>query len=86
MIVYLIQNSKTLELYIGKTNNLERRLSEHNAGKQTATKRLDGNWTLVYAEAYRDKKDADERELKLKQYGSSKRGLLNRIKRSMLDS
>ena len=29
--VYVIQHSETKQMYIGKTNDLERRLAEHNA-------------------------------------------------------
>jgi putative endonuclease len=85
-IVYLIQNSATQELYVGKTNNLERRLYEHNQNKQKSTARTLGTWMLIYAEAYRNKQDADERERMLKHHGSSKKGLYGRIKRSMLDN
>ena len=84
--VYVIQHSETKEIYIGKTNNLSRRLIEHNSGQQTATKRRNGEWILVYTEAYRNKKDADDRELKLKQHGSNKRWLLNRIKNSLIEN
>ena len=82
-VVYLIQHSETKEIYIGKTNNLNRRLEEHNNGGQTSTIRKNGKWILVYAEAYRDKSDADERERKLKHHGTAKHGLKRRISRSM---
>ena len=82
--MYIIQNNETKEFYIGKTNNLERRLKEHNNGNQTATKRKNGKWVVVYAEAYRAKADADERELKLKHHGTAKHKLKLRIKNSLL--
>ena len=82
--VYVIQNTSTREIYIGKTNDLRRRLVEHNTGQQTATKRKNGEWIIVYAEVYRNKLDADERELKLKQHGSNKKWLLDRIKNSLI--
>ena len=83
-VVYVIQNSATKQIYFGKTNNFKRRLLEHNSGKQTSTRRKNGEWILVYAEAYRDKRDADMRELKLKQHGNNKRWLKDRIQFSML--
>ena len=83
--VYVIQNNITKELYIGKTNNLERRLKEHNSGEQKSTIRINGKWIIVYAEAYRSKNDVDIREKKLKYHGSSKRWLKDRIKNSLLD-
>jgi len=81
--VYLLQHDVTKEIYIGKTNDLRRRLKEHNANKQTATHRKVGQWILVYAEAYRDKTDADKRELRLKHHGSAKHELIKRINKSM---
>ncbi len=36
--VYILKSLKDNNLYIGRTNNLERRLREHNAGKVRSTK------------------------------------------------
>ena len=82
--VYVIQHSETKQMYIGKTNDLRRRLAEHNANRQTATVRKNGKWILVYAEAYRDKTDADTRELRLKNHGRAKQELYKRIKKSFI--
>ena len=82
--VYLIQNSATEERYIGKTNDLQRRIKEHNNSQQTATNRKNGEWKLIYAEVFRNKKDADKREQKLKQHGSNKRWLFDRVENSLL--
>lgn len=82
--VYVIQNSVSKELYIGKTGDLKRRLLEHNAGEQAATRRKEGRWILVYAEAYREQSDANRRERALKRHGSSKRWLYDRISGSLL--
>ena len=84
-VVYVIQHSLSKDIYIGKTNDLKRRLKEHNHGEQISTRQKSGEWILVYAEAYRDKRDADDREIKLKQHGSNKRWLKNRIQHSMLE-
>lgn len=82
--VYLIQNTATEERYIGKTNDLQRRVREHNSGEQDATKRKNGKWNLIYAETFRSRQDADKRERKLKQHGSSKRWLFDRVENSLL--
>ena len=82
--VYIIQHSLTKEIYIGKTKNLQQRLNEHNRGKQSATKRKIGEWIPVYLEIYRNKKDADTREARLKKHGRAKQELLKRIKESLL--
>ena len=84
-IVYLVQNTDSLELYVGQTSNLKQRLKQHNSHTQKATKRRNGaEWKLIYAEAYRDKKDATKREAKLKQRGSAKSHLKKRIEESLL--
>ena len=36
--VYILKSRKDGNLYVGRTNNLERRLKEHNAGKVSSTK------------------------------------------------
>ncbi len=82
--VYLIQHDRTKEIYIGKTNNIKRRLKEHNTGKQKSTKRKTGQWILVYLEVFRSKADADNRESALKQHGSNKRWLKQRISNSLI--
>jgi len=71
--VYLIENRKRKELYIGYTNNLKRRLEEHR----------NKNPELIYYEAYKNEKDARSREKKLKQRGQSIRWLKNRVKHSL---
>lgn len=82
-IVYVIQHTITKEIYIGFTNNLARRIKEHNSEKQTFTHRKNGKWQLVYAEAYKSKKDAILREKRLKHHGSAKHELMKRIKNSL---
>jgi len=70
---YLIRNIKSDDIYIGYTNDLERRMKEHK----------DKNPELVYYEAYKHRKDAQERERKLKQRGQSVRWLKHRLKNSL---
>lgn len=71
--IYLIKNTRSDNTYIGYTNDLKRRLAEHN------TKQAE----LVYYKAYKDKQDAQERERKLKQRGQSVRWLKSRLKYSL---
>ena len=51
--------------YIGYTNDLKRRVAEHNCGKTQTTSRMDDKM-LVYYEACISKEDAMEREKQLK--------------------
>ena len=83
-IVYFLEHNYTNQTYIGLTTNLKRRLEEHNARGKKFTTRKQGKWVLVYAEAYRDRSDARERELKLKIHGSAMNSLLKRLKKSRL--
>lgn len=65
--VYIIENLLDESWYIGFTDDIKRRLSEHNskAGGQY-TKQKNGRWHLIYAEFYLDKIDALGREKFLK--------------------
>lgn len=76
--VYLLTDT-TGKIYIGYTSNLERRISEHQAGKVFTTKKMDQP-VLFYFEAYKSRDLATQREKQLKQFGSSYVGLLKRIK------
>jgi len=65
--VYLLENQKNKSWYIGQTENLERRIKQHNSGNGgRTTKTMTGHWKLIYAEAYQDKQDALGREKFLK--------------------
>lgn len=66
------------EIYIGSTNDLRRRLQEHNDGKEISTKRY-APWTIFYYEAYLTEKLARLREKRLKHNGNAIRELKKRI-------
>ena len=82
--MYVIQNDETKEVYIGYTDDLKRRLQEHNNAGLKFTTRKRGEWRLIYVEGYRAEKDARDREQKLKAHGSGKQELMKRLKASML--
>lgn len=65
--VYVLENTNDHSWYIGQTDDLKRRVKQHNSGQggQT-TKRKIGSWKLIYAEAYCNKQDALGREKFLK--------------------
>ena len=83
--LYLIQNDFSGETYIGITDNPTQRLEEHNGKGKKFTTRKSGKWIFVYLELYRSKKDAIEREKKLKNHGKGKYELLNRLKNSLVE-
>lgn len=76
---YILKSNKTKNLYTGYTNDLKRRLKEHNNGASTYT-RYRGPYELIYYEACLHEFDAKARELYLKS-GRGKLFLKSRLKR-----
>ena len=63
--VYILRSQKDHEFYIGSTNDLKRRIKEHQYGKNISTaKRLP--LELIYFEGHKSKEDAIRRETYLK--------------------
>lgn len=81
--IYIIKSTKHDVLYIGYTDNLVKRLDEHNRGLSRHTRKY-LPWRFVYVEGYASKSDAIERERILKQFGKVYSQLKRRIKRSLL--
>ncbi|MCA9392377.1 GIY-YIG nuclease family protein [candidate division WWE3 bacterium] len=63
--VYVLQSIKDKSLYIGFTEDLKRRLNEHNSGKNISTKKSLPH-KIIFYEAFLDKSDALNREKYLK--------------------
>ncbi len=76
--VYLLENFNDKSWYIGYTSDLRRRFQEHNSGKGGKTTRQKKGWNLIYYESYRDKKDAQGREVFLKS-GSGRKYLKKQL-------
>ncbi|HLA26188.1 MAG TPA: GIY-YIG nuclease family protein, partial [Patescibacteria group bacterium] len=66
----------------GSTNDLRKRVSEHNNEKSKSTKRY-APWELIYYEAYKAEDDARIREKKLKHHGKGLAELKKRIGHSL---
>lgn len=66
--VYILYNKKYDKFYIGQTNNLEARISEHNhsMNKSGYTAKLEGEWKVVYNENLSSRTEAIKRERFLK--------------------
>lgn len=77
--VYLLKSKKDGKWYTGFTNNLQKRLKEHNGKKVFSTKGR-GPFELIYCEACKNEYDARAREKYLKS-GMGKRYLTNRLRR-----
>jgi putative endonuclease len=62
---YILFSKKINKYYVGNTNNIEKRLIEHNRGKTTFTK-TGIPWELKYFETFQTKAEASKREYFIK--------------------
>ena len=74
--VYILTNVKRNVIYIGVTNDLERRVQEHREGKGGAFTKKYRVDTLVHVEAYDQISDAITREKEIKGWRRSKKDAL----------
>jgi len=79
---YILKSKKDGKLYTGFTNDLRKRLLQHNEGKSIYTKGK-GPFDIIYYEACLLEEKARSRELYLKS-GMGKRYLKNRLGASYL--
>ena len=72
--VYILRTSANT-LYIGQTNNLEKRLKEHKnkSSKSARYIRYFDSVELVFSEKYLTRKEAMQREIQLKRWSRSKK-------------
>ena len=63
--VYVLKSRVADKSYVGSTDNIERRLAEHNIGKSKFTSRYKP-WELIYAEEFSTREEALKREKYLK--------------------
>jgi putative endonuclease len=75
--VYILRTSSNT-LYIGQTNNLNKRLQEHRNKTTKSAKyiRYFNSFQLVYSEIFSSRKEAMHRELQLKQWSRTKKEAL----------
>lgn len=69
--LYILQSMVNGRYYIGSTNNLTRRLGEHNSGKSIYTN-LTKPFGLVFSKNYSTLEEARSIEYKLKRFKSRK--------------
>ncbi len=69
--VYILKSIKSGTYYIGCTNDIERRLKEHNSGISIYTK-TDKPWKLCYNEAFNSLSEARKRENQIKSWKKRK--------------
>tara|TARA_B100000949_G_scaffold129334_1_gene114027 strand:- start:975 stop:1268 length:294 start_codon:yes stop_codon:yes gene_type:complete len=75
-LVYILTNEYRTTLYIGVTNNIQRRLDQHHCDSQNAKKSFAGKYNciyLVYYEVYDNPETAIAREKELKKWRREKK-------------
>jgi len=68
---YVIRSIATGRFYVGHTENLTKRVYEHN-NNRTASIRNRGPWELVHSEEFATRSEAMRRELQIKKMKSHK--------------
>ena len=63
--LYILYSENIDRFYVGYTNDLQRRMSEHNRQKKKFTDK-GIPWKIVYTEKYYSKKEADQENYSLK--------------------
>ena len=56
--LYILESKKNGRNYIGSTQDLKRRMLEHNSRRGGVYTSKQGGWLLIFYEAFVDKKDA----------------------------
>lgn len=75
--VYILRTSSN-SLYVGQTNNLDKRMEEHKgkSGKGSKYMRYFKSFELVYSESYSSRSEALKREWELKKWTKAKKEAL----------
>lgn len=63
--VYILRSLSAKKSYVGVTDNIERRIKEHNSGKHFYTKRY-APWEVIHTEEYSNFQEAQRQEKYLK--------------------
>jgi predicted GIY-YIG superfamily endonuclease len=74
--VYILTNVLRTVMYVGVTNNLERRIAGHRAGLGGAFTRRYRVHTLVYVESFQRVEDAIAHEKRIKGWSRAKKDTL----------
>lgn len=75
--LYILKNPKEV-FYIGSTNDISRRIEEHNTGNTRST-RNKGPWVLVFSQKFENLIDARKIESRLKKF--KRKDIIERIVR-----
>ena len=77
--LYILRTSSNT-LYVGQTNNIEKRIKEHKnkTSKSARYIRYFNSFNLVYSEKYKTRKEAMRKEIQLKKWSRVKKEALIR--------
>ena len=64
---YILESKTSGRLYIGQTQDLEKRLIRHNSGLNLSTK-IRGPWDLLFFKEFLTRAEAVQLEIKLKRF------------------
>jgi len=70
--VYILRSLRNGKLYVGHTDDVQRRLAEHNSGRGGRFTRQQGPWELLHSEPHPDRSSAARRERYLKSVAGSR--------------
>ncbi len=68
---YILKSELKRKSYVGHTNNIQRRLLEHNEGKNTFTKKY-RPWRIIYVEQFKNEQEAINKEKYFKSHAGRK--------------
>jgi putative endonuclease len=69
--VYIIFSDDSKKFYTGITNDLNKRIKEHNRGRCTSTK-SSNSWNCVFTKEFDTRIDAHNLEIKIKKRGAKR--------------
>lgn len=72
MFLYYLINIESKKFYIGLTNNLKRRIKEHNSNNNHFTGRIKGEWKVLRYKHYENDEEAKKEERRLKKSKNKK--------------
>lgn len=69
--IYILESERDHSYYVGYTQGLEKRVTDHNEGRGRYSSRKTP-WKLVHSETYNSKREAIIRERQIKKWKSKK--------------
>lgn len=64
--IYILYSVSANKYYVGHTDNIERRLFEHNNGMTRFTSNMASDWKIMYTETFESRALAAKREREIK--------------------